>query len=115
MTERDGAGHAVYEFVDGMKGFSEPLEIDLLPVTESVFAGTGVGTAFREGYMPVVFPPCGTARAASTSVCAADPRSLDYGCTAQGPDSFSRSGRLESETRRNNAAARRMDRCRAAS
>ncbi|MFF0446615.1 serine hydrolase domain-containing protein [Streptomyces sp. NPDC004609] len=55
VTERDGAGHAVYEFVDGMKDFSEPLEIDLVPVTETVFAGTGVGAAFSEDYMPVVF------------------------------------------------------------
>lgn len=55
VTERDGVGHAVYEFVDGMKDFSDPLEIDLLPVTESVFAGTGVGAAFSEDYMPVVF------------------------------------------------------------
>ncbi|MFD5876723.1 serine hydrolase domain-containing protein [Streptomyces sp. NPDC060322] len=55
VTERDGAGHVVYEFVDGMKDFSEPLEIDLLPVTASVFAGTGVGAAFSEDYMPVVF------------------------------------------------------------
>ncbi|MGW1169380.1 serine hydrolase domain-containing protein [Streptomyces sp. NPDC001153] len=55
VTERDGAGHAVYEFVDGMKDFSEPLDIDLIPVTETVFAGTGVGAAFSEDYMPVVF------------------------------------------------------------
>ncbi|WP_405621723.1 serine hydrolase domain-containing protein [Streptomyces sp. NBC_00076] len=55
VTERDGAGHMVYEFVDGMKDFSEPLEIDLVPVTETVFAGTGVGAAFSEDYMPVVF------------------------------------------------------------
>ncbi|MGO4456524.1 serine hydrolase domain-containing protein [Streptomyces sp. M-16] len=55
VTKRDGAGHAVYEFVDGMKDFSEPLRIDLLPVTETVFAGTGVGAAFSEDYMPVVF------------------------------------------------------------
>ncbi|MFD8934316.1 serine hydrolase domain-containing protein [Streptomyces sp. NPDC059578] len=55
VTERDGAGHLVYEFVDGMKDFSEPLEIDLVPVTETVFAGTGVGAAFSEGYMPVTF------------------------------------------------------------
>ena len=54
MTERDGAGHMVYEFVDGMKDFSAPLEIDLVPVTETVFAGTGVGAAFSEGYMPVI-------------------------------------------------------------
>ncbi|MEU3063795.1 serine hydrolase domain-containing protein [Streptomyces subrutilus] len=55
VTERDGAGHAVYEFVDGMRDFSAPLRIDLLPVTETVFAGTGVGAAFSEDYMPVVF------------------------------------------------------------
>ncbi|CAM5405651.1 MULTISPECIES: serine hydrolase domain-containing protein [Actinomycetes] len=55
VTERDGAGHVRYAFVDGMKDFSDPLEIDLLPVTETVFAGTGVGAAFSEDYMPVVF------------------------------------------------------------
>lgn len=55
VTERDGAGRALYEFVDGMKDFSEPLQIDLLPVTETVFAGTGVGAAFSEDYMPVIF------------------------------------------------------------
>ncbi|AMW11861.1 penicillin-binding protein [Streptomyces qaidamensis] len=55
VTERNGAGHAVYEFVDGMKDFSEPLEIDLVPVTGTVFAGTGVGAAFSEDYMPVIF------------------------------------------------------------
>ncbi|MFF5968856.1 serine hydrolase domain-containing protein [Streptomyces collinus] len=55
VTERDGAGRMVYEFVDGMKDFSEPLEIELVPVTERVFAGTGVGAAFSEGYMPVIF------------------------------------------------------------
>ncbi|HET6857606.1 MAG TPA: serine hydrolase domain-containing protein [Streptomyces sp.] len=55
VTEQNGAGHAVYEFVDGMKDFSEALEIDLVPVTDTVFAGTGVGAAFSEDYMPVVF------------------------------------------------------------
>ncbi|GCD40477.1 serine hydrolase domain-containing protein [Streptomyces paromomycinus] len=55
VSERDGAGHARYAFVDGMADFSEPLEIDLLPVTDTVFAGTGVGAAFSEDYMPVVF------------------------------------------------------------
>ncbi|MBM7170176.1 beta-lactamase family protein [Streptomyces sp. G44] len=55
VTERDGTGHMVYEFVDGMKDFSEPLEIELIPVTETVFAGTGVGAAFSEGHMPVIF------------------------------------------------------------
>jgi CubicO group peptidase (beta-lactamase class C family) len=63
VTEQEGAGHAVYEFVDGMKDYSEPLEIDLVPVTDTVFAGTGVGAAFSEDYMPVVFStlPDGTA------------------------------------------------------
>ncbi|MEV5598019.1 serine hydrolase domain-containing protein [Streptomyces sp. NPDC052496] len=55
VTERNGAGHLLYEFVDGMKDFSQPLQIDLLPVTPTVFAGTGVGAAFSEDYMPVVF------------------------------------------------------------
>ncbi|MGV9879661.1 serine hydrolase domain-containing protein [Streptomyces sp. NPDC003006] len=55
VTERDGEGHMTYEFVDGMKDFSEPLEIELIPVTETVFAGTGVGAAFSEGHMPVIF------------------------------------------------------------
>lgn len=55
VTEKDGAGHALYEFVDGMADFSEPLQIDLQPVTDTVFAGTGVGAAFSTDYMPVVF------------------------------------------------------------
>ncbi|MEV0125135.1 hypothetical protein AB0I16_26970 [Streptomyces sp. NPDC050703] len=38
-----------------MKDFSEPLRIDLVPVTETVFAGRGVGAAFSEDYMPVIF------------------------------------------------------------
>ncbi|MFJ2771440.1 serine hydrolase domain-containing protein [Streptomyces sp. NPDC087300] len=55
VSERDGAPHLVYEFVDGMKDFSPALEVDLHPVTESVYAGTGAGPSFSEGYMPVVF------------------------------------------------------------
>ncbi|MGK5628973.1 serine hydrolase domain-containing protein [Streptomyces sp. URMC 123] len=55
VTEHKGAGHLVYEFVDGMKDFSAPLEIELRPVTETVFAGSGVGAAFSEDWMPVVF------------------------------------------------------------
>ncbi|MER5424788.1 serine hydrolase domain-containing protein [Streptosporangium roseum] len=51
----DGGAHLLYEFVDGMKDMSPPLDIDLIPVTDSVFAGTGAGPAFSEGYMPVVF------------------------------------------------------------
>ncbi|MDG4858019.1 serine hydrolase [Streptomyces sp. T-3] len=51
----DGGAHLLYEFVDGMKDMSPPLDIDLLPVSEGVFAGTGAGPAFSEAYMPVVF------------------------------------------------------------
>jgi CubicO group peptidase (beta-lactamase class C family) len=51
----NGAGHLLYEFVDGMADFSPPLSVDLLPVTGTVFAGTGAGPSFSEDYMPVVF------------------------------------------------------------
>ncbi|MEU2869634.1 serine hydrolase domain-containing protein [Streptomyces olivoreticuli] len=55
VSERDGAPHMVYEFVDGMKDFSPPLDIDLVPVSGTVFAGTGAGPSFSEDWMPVVF------------------------------------------------------------
>ncbi|MFD9136075.1 serine hydrolase domain-containing protein [Streptomyces bottropensis] len=55
VTEKDGSGHALYEFVDGMKDLSKPLQINLLPVTETAFAGTGVGSAFSTDYTPVIF------------------------------------------------------------
>lgn len=55
VTEKEGAGQAFYEFVDGMKDLSEPLRIDLLPVTGTAFAGTGVGAAFSTDYTPVIF------------------------------------------------------------
>ncbi|MEW2403433.1 serine hydrolase domain-containing protein [Streptomyces sp. NPDC046862] len=54
VTERDGQGHLVYEFVDGMKDFSPPLEMDLVPVAPNVFAGAGSG-AYSADWMPVVF------------------------------------------------------------
>ncbi|MFI0819180.1 serine hydrolase domain-containing protein [Streptomyces sp. NPDC021098] len=47
-------GHLVYEFVDGMKDFSPPLEMDLVPVAPNVFAGPGSG-AYSADWMPVVF------------------------------------------------------------
>ncbi|MGW5487904.1 serine hydrolase domain-containing protein [Streptosporangium sandarakinum] len=50
----DGRAHIRYEFVDGMKDFSPPLEMDLLPVSETVFAASG-GPAYGEGHIPVVF------------------------------------------------------------
>ncbi|MEU7578476.1 serine hydrolase domain-containing protein [Streptomyces sp. NPDC041068] len=55
VSERDGRPHLVYEFVDGMKDFSPPLDVELYAVTETAFAGTGAGPSFSEGYMPVVF------------------------------------------------------------
>ena len=50
----DGGAHLRYEFVDGMKDLSPPLEVDLVPVTETVFAASGVGPLQR-GPLPVVF------------------------------------------------------------
>lgn len=54
ITENDGRAHLVYEFVDGMAGFSAPLEMDLVPVSDNVFAGPGSG-AYSAKWMPVVF------------------------------------------------------------
>lgn len=54
VDERDGTPHPVYEFVDGMKDSSPPLEMDLVPVSETVFAGSGAGPFFSEAWMPVV-------------------------------------------------------------
>ncbi|MFC5926462.1 serine hydrolase domain-containing protein [Micromonospora vulcania] len=51
----DGSAHMRYEFVDDMKDMSPPLEMDLEPVTETVFAASGAGPSFSEDYMPVVF------------------------------------------------------------
>jgi hypothetical protein len=43
------------EFVDGMKDISPPTEAELTPVSATVFAGSGAGPSFSDGYMPVVF------------------------------------------------------------
>ncbi|GAT69631.1 beta-lactamase family protein [Planomonospora sp. ID91781] len=51
----DGTPHLRYEFVDGMKDLSPPLEADLIPVSETVFAASGAGPSFSEDHMPVVF------------------------------------------------------------
>lgn len=53
--KKDGGGHLLYEFVDGMKDMSPPLDIELIPVSETVFAGAGAGPAFSGAHMPVVF------------------------------------------------------------
>ncbi|MFI6050492.1 serine hydrolase domain-containing protein [Streptomyces violascens] len=52
--KEDGKPHLVYEFVGGMKDFSPPLEMDLVAVTDKVFAGAGSG-AYSADWMPVVF------------------------------------------------------------
>ncbi|MGA4846519.1 serine hydrolase domain-containing protein [Streptomyces sp. G5(2025)] len=54
VTQQDGTAHLVYAFVDGMKDFSPPLEMDLVPVSPTVFAGPGSG-AYSADWMPVVF------------------------------------------------------------
>ncbi|MCX4956810.1 serine hydrolase domain-containing protein [Streptomyces virginiae] len=51
----DGAPHLLYEFVDGMRDFSPPLEMDLTPLSSTVFAAAGAGPSFSGGWMPVVF------------------------------------------------------------
>ncbi|TVX93489.1 beta-lactamase family protein [Paenibacillus agilis] len=55
VTEREGKPHLVYEFVDGMKDLSPPLEMELVPVSDTVFAGAGAGPSFNEAWMPVIF------------------------------------------------------------
>ncbi|TDD73824.1 serine hydrolase domain-containing protein [Actinomadura rubrisoli] len=52
ITQNDeGRAHIRYEFVDGLKGISPPLEGDLVPVSQTVFAFDG---PYGE-YLPVVF------------------------------------------------------------
>ncbi|MDP9842851.1 serine hydrolase domain-containing protein [Streptosporangium lutulentum] len=51
--DEDGTAHLRYEFVDGMKDLSPPLEAVLIPVTDTVFAATG--SAFGVDALPVVF------------------------------------------------------------
>ncbi|MEV4216824.1 serine hydrolase domain-containing protein [Nonomuraea sp. NPDC049725] len=51
----DADGHLVYEFVGGMKNFSPPLEADLVPVTDTVFAAEAAGASFSDDWMPVIF------------------------------------------------------------
>ncbi|MFD7927307.1 hypothetical protein ACFV4S_15640, partial [Streptomyces sp. NPDC059742] len=51
----DGAARLLYEFVDGMRDFSPPLEMDLTPLSATVFAASGAGPSFSGDWMPVVF------------------------------------------------------------
>ncbi|MFE0008303.1 hypothetical protein ACFVZX_17345, partial [Streptomyces erythrochromogenes] len=51
----DGTPQLRYEFADGMRDFSPPLEMDLVPLSATVFAAAGAGPSFSEDWMPVVF------------------------------------------------------------
>ncbi|TDC02395.1 class A beta-lactamase-related serine hydrolase [Nonomuraea longispora] len=53
ITGDERGGRIRYEFVDGMEGFSDPLESDLTPVSPTVFAASGA--PFGEDHLPVVF------------------------------------------------------------
>lgn len=55
VSEKDGTPHLVYEFVDGMADFSPPLDMTMVPLSDTVFAASGAGASFSEDYMPVVF------------------------------------------------------------
>ncbi|MFI7445953.1 serine hydrolase domain-containing protein [Nonomuraea sp. NPDC049714] len=55
VAQDDDGARIRYAFVDGMKDFSPPLEMDLVPVSETVFAATGGGSSFSEEHVPVVF------------------------------------------------------------
>ena len=54
VTQRNGVPHLRYELTGGMKDFSPPIEVDLIPVTETVFAAPGSGVVNAD-WMPVVF------------------------------------------------------------
>ncbi|MFI7123933.1 serine hydrolase domain-containing protein [Amycolatopsis sp. NPDC049868] len=53
VTENDGKLHFVYEFADGLKDIAPPIEADLVPVAENVFAG--MNPMLGDDWMPVLF------------------------------------------------------------
>ncbi|WP_030525518.1 serine hydrolase domain-containing protein [Nocardia rhamnosiphila] len=53
ISEEDGRARIRYEFIEGMKHFSPPIETDLTAVSPSVFAATGGPSG--EDYTPVIF------------------------------------------------------------
>ena len=55
VTDHDGTPHLEYAFVDGMKDLSPPIEMDLVAVSETVFAGRASTGPFSADWMPVVF------------------------------------------------------------
>jgi CubicO group peptidase (beta-lactamase class C family) len=54
VTASDGAARLRVELTGGMSGYSPPLELDLLPVQENVFAARGGGVINSE-WLPIVF------------------------------------------------------------
>jgi CubicO group peptidase (beta-lactamase class C family) len=55
ISKKDEQPHLLYEFVGTMKDLSPPLDMTLIPISETVFAGAGGGASFSEDWMPVVF------------------------------------------------------------
>ncbi|MFC3456251.1 serine hydrolase domain-containing protein [Amycolatopsis speibonae] len=53
VTETEGKLHFVYEFADGLKGIAPAIETELVPVSETVFAG--MNPMFGDDWMPVLF------------------------------------------------------------
>ena len=45
----------MYAFAGGTVGCSPDLEMELVPLSDTVFAGSGGGASFAEDWMPVVF------------------------------------------------------------
>lgn len=54
ITEQRDKLYLVYKFVDGMKDLSPPIEVELIPISETVFAAPGSGVVSND-WMPVVF------------------------------------------------------------
>ncbi|WP_043193301.1 serine hydrolase domain-containing protein [Streptomyces sp. NRRL F-2664] len=50
-----GRPHLRYEFVGGLRDFSPPLELDLVPLSATVFAATDSGPGAGRAWTPVVF------------------------------------------------------------
>ncbi|MFG1686514.1 serine hydrolase domain-containing protein [Nonomuraea sp. NPDC049269] len=58
VSEQDGKPHVRYEFVDDAAGVSPPLESELKPVTDTIFAAYFAGSGISEE-MPVIFTTTG--------------------------------------------------------
>ncbi|MGC7102654.1 serine hydrolase domain-containing protein [Amycolatopsis lurida] len=54
VSSKEGKPHLRYAFVGGMAHFAPPMELELVPVSDTVFAAPGLG-AFAGDWMPIVF------------------------------------------------------------